>query len=90
MRSKTIARVLNANVIYLQDKSELQISGVVHRNGDEEFLKTLKFSERNAGVFEKKVRLGDRRSPAAVDIDGITARLENGEPSSVGGWRHRY
>lgn len=43
-------------------------------------MKTLTLSERNAGFFEKKVRLGDRRHPAAVETGGITAKLENGEP----------
>lgn len=65
-------------MVRVQDKSEIQISGVVLKKGDEEFLKTLAISERNAGLFEKKVRLGDRRHPAAVDTDGITAKLDNG------------
>lgn len=42
-------------------------------------MKTLTFSERNAGLFEKKVRLGDQMHLAVVDAHGITARLENGE-----------
>lgn len=64
---------------YVQNKSEIQISGVVLRGGDEEFLKMLTLGERNVGLFEKKVRLGDQRHPAAVDAHEITAKLENGE-----------
>jgi HSP20 family protein len=60
------------------DKSELTVAGVVHRPGDEEFLKSLALDERKVGAFERKVRLGTRASPAAVDIDGISARLDNG------------
>lgn len=65
----------------MQDKSEIHISGVVLRGGnrDEEFLKALTLSERDAGLFEKKVRLGNRSHPAAVDTDGITAKLDSGE-----------
>jgi len=60
------------------ERSELQISGVVHRPGDEEFLKTLAMEERKVGAFERKVRLGTRAHPAQVDVDGISAKLENG------------
>jgi HSP20 family protein len=60
------------------EKSELSIAGVVHRPGDEAFLKTLALDERKVGAFERKVRLGTRSSPAQVDVEGITARLENG------------
>lgn len=60
------------------EKSELAIAGVVHRPGDEEFLKTLAMDERKVGAFERKVRLGSRANPAQVDVDGITARMEDG------------
>lgn len=60
------------------EKSELNITGVVHRAGDEEFLKTLAMGERKVGAFERKVRLGSRAVPAQVDADGITAKLEDG------------
>ncbi|KAF1809548.1 HSP20-like chaperone [Eremomyces bilateralis CBS 781.70] len=60
------------------DKSELSIAGVVHRPGDEEFLKTLALNERKVGPFERKIRLGTRANPAQVDVDGITAKLEDG------------
>jgi HSP20 family protein len=60
------------------EKSELSIAGVVYRPGDEEFLKTLAMDERKVGAFEKKVRLGSRANPAQVDVDAITARMEDG------------
>lgn len=60
------------------EKSELSIAGVVYRPGDEEFLKTLAMDERKVGAFDRKVRLGSRANPAQVDIDAITARMEDG------------
>ncbi|KAL8700564.1 MAG: hypothetical protein Q9201_005379 [Fulgogasparrea decipioides] len=60
------------------DKSELSVAGVIYRPGDEEFLKTLALDERQVGVFERKVRLGSRASPAAVDEDGMGAKMEDG------------
>jgi HSP20 family protein len=63
---------------YDADKSELAIAGVVYRPGDEAFLKTLSMGERAVGVFDRRVRLGNERHPAEVDVDGITARLEDG------------
>ncbi|KAI9887484.1 MAG: hypothetical protein M1823_000663 [Watsoniomyces obsoletus] len=63
---------------YNADKSELSIAGVIYRPGDEEFLKTLSMGERKIGVFDRKVRLGNERHPAEIDIDGITAKMEDG------------
>ncbi|MCJ1340620.1 hypothetical protein MMC09_005916 [Bachmanniomyces sp. S44760] len=60
------------------EKSELSIAGVIYRPGDEDFLKTLAMDEREVGVFEKKVRLGSRAKPAAVEHDSITAKMEDG------------
>lgn len=60
------------------EKSELSIAGVIYRPGDEEFLKTLALDERKVGAFERKLRLGSRANPAQVDVDSITARLEDG------------
>jgi HSP20 family protein len=60
------------------EKSEVAVSGIVHRPGDEEFLKTLAMDERKVGVFERKVRLGSLANPAQVDVDGINAKLEDG------------
>ncbi|KAF9695636.1 hypothetical protein EKO04_006397 [Ascochyta lentis] len=60
------------------EKSELSVAGVIYRPGDEELLKTLSMKERNVGPFERKIRLGSRANPARVDVDGITAKLEDG------------
>lgn len=60
------------------EKSEISIGGVIYRPGDEEFLKTLALDERKVGAFERKVRLGSRANPAMVDVEGISARMEDG------------
>lgn len=60
------------------EKSELSIAGVIYRPGDEDFLKTLAMDERKVGPFERKIRLGTRANPAAIDADGISAKLEDG------------
>ena len=60
------------------DKSELGVAGVIYRPGDENFLKTLAMDERQVGVFERKIRLGSRASPANVEVDTITAKMEDG------------
>ncbi|KAF8477077.1 HSP20-like chaperone [Kalaharituber pfeilii] len=60
------------------DSSEIQVSGVVHRNADEELMKKLVIKRRNVGVFKRKFRLGTRKRPASIDADHITAKLENG------------
>lgn len=60
------------------EKSELNISGVLYRPGEEEFLQALALDERQQGAFSRKIRLGSRAHPAQVDADGITAKLEDG------------
>lgn len=60
------------------EKSELSVAGVIYRPGDEEFLKTLALNERKVGPFDRKIRLGTRASPAHIDADRITAKLEDG------------
>ena len=60
------------------EKSELSLTGVTYRPGDEDFLKTLALDERKIGAFERKVRLGSRAHPAQVNADDITAKLEDG------------
>jgi len=72
------ARKENIAVNYDADRSELSVSGVITRPGDEEFLKTLAMDEREVGVFERKVRLGSRANPAAVEVDAIKAAMEDG------------
>ncbi|KAI7225725.1 hypothetical protein KC343_g5728 [Hortaea werneckii] len=61
-----------------QEKSELSIGGVIYRPGGEELLQTLALDERKVGAFERKLRLGSRANPAQVDVDAITAKLEDG------------
>ena len=60
------------------DKSELSVAGVIYRPGDEETLKTLALDEREVGAFERKVALGTKLSPAQVDAEGISAKMEDG------------
>ena len=60
------------------DKSELSVAGVIYRPGDEEFLKTLALDERKVGVFERKIKLGNKADPAQVDSEGISAKMEEG------------
>ncbi|KAH9870053.1 hypothetical protein J1614_006975 [Plenodomus biglobosus] len=60
------------------EKSELSVAGVIYRPGDEEFLKTLALNERKVGAFQRKMRLGTHATPAHVDAEGITAKLEDG------------
>lgn len=72
------AKKEDIGVSYDAEKSELSVAGVIHRPGDEDFLKTLALDERRVGVFERKVRLGSRANPAQVDADGITAKLTDG------------
>jgi HSP20 family protein len=60
------------------EKSALSIAGVIYRPGDEDFLKTLAMNERKVGPFERNIHLGTRATPANVDADGITAKLEDG------------
>lgn len=57
------------------EKKILTVAGVVYRSGDEEFLKTLTFSERKVGMFEREVSLGE---DGEVDGDEIKAKLEDG------------
>ncbi|KKY26949.1 putative heat shock protein 42 [Diplodia seriata] len=72
------AKKEDVGVSWDAEKSEISISGVVHRPGDEEFIKTLALNERKVGPFERKIRLGSRANPAQVDDDAITAKLEDG------------
>ncbi|KAF2756959.1 hypothetical protein EJ05DRAFT_477175 [Pseudovirgaria hyperparasitica] len=72
------AKKEDVGVSWDAEKSELSIAGVIHRPGDEDFVKTLALNERRVGAFERKVRLGSRANPAPVDADMITAKLEDG------------
>ncbi|KAK7424959.1 hypothetical protein QQX98_000235 [Neonectria punicea] len=62
------------------DRNVLNIAGVVHRPGDEAFLRTLSSGERKVGMFERNMTLppdgADQRDE--VDSAGITAKMEDG------------
>ncbi|KAH7170981.1 HSP20-like chaperone [Dactylonectria macrodidyma] len=62
------------------DRSVLNISGVVHRPGDEEFLNTMTSSERKVGVFDRNVTLPPPGADERDEVDGlgITAKMEDG------------
>ena len=60
------------------ENQEIQVAGVIHRPGDEAFLKTIAFDERDIGVFERKIKLGTKAQPASVNADGISAKMEDG------------
>lgn len=65
------------------DRSVLAVSGVVHRPGDEDFIKGLVSGERSVGLFSREVGLppvgqdkGD--SKEEVNAEGIFAKMEDG------------
>lgn len=66
------------------DRSVLSVSGVVHRPGDEEFIRGLVSGERSVGLFSREVGLppagqdikGD--SKEEVNAEGIVAKMEDG------------
>ncbi|EXJ61613.1 hypothetical protein A1O7_02041 [Cladophialophora yegresii CBS 114405] len=63
------------------EHSVLRIAGVVHRPGvDEEMMSRLVVDgrKRETGVFEKTIRLGTTKAPAAVDVEGISAKMVDG------------
>lgn len=61
------------------EKGVLNVAGVVYRQGEEEFLKTLSQSERKVGMFERSVKLPPgNEEKEEVDGDSITAKLEDG------------
>jgi HSP20 family protein len=61
------------------EKNELNVAGVVYRQGDEEFLKTLSKKERKVGAFERSIKLPPGEDEKEeVDSDNITAKLEDG------------
>ena len=64
------------------ERHVLQVTGVVHRPGDEEFINSLVGGERRIGLFEREIKLpppgveGTERDE--VDGQGISAKMENG------------
>ncbi len=73
------AKKEDVGVNWDSDKGVLNLAGVVYRQGDEEFLKTLSKSERKVGVFERSIKLPPgEEEKEEVDSDAITAKLEDG------------
>ncbi|KAJ5682667.1 hypothetical protein N7462_005832 [Penicillium macrosclerotiorum] len=69
------------SIDYDTDESVLRLAGVVYRPGMNEDLHQAMVMEeraREVGVFEREVRLGTHESPAAISVDEITAKLEDG------------
>ncbi|KAH8814945.1 HSP20-like chaperone [Xylogone sp. PMI_703] len=64
------------------DRGELNIAGVIYRNGDEEFLNNIVQSERKVGMFERVIKLPPpgivSEEKEEVDSDHIVAKLEDG------------
>lgn len=63
------------------DSSTLNISGIVLRPGDEQFLASLASGERTVGMFERNIVLppaGAATEREEVDGFGISAKLEDG------------
>lgn len=73
------ARKEDVGVNFDADTSELNVAGVVYRQGDEEFLKTLTQSERKVGVFERTIKIPPTgQEKEEVDGDAISAKMEDG------------
>ena len=72
------AKKKDVEVNWEAEHSRLHITGTVARPVDAEVLETLVTHERKAGAFQRRVRLGNGTSPAQVDVDGITAKIEDG------------
>ncbi|PKS12046.1 hypothetical protein jhhlp_001342 [Lomentospora prolificans] len=74
------AKKEDVHVHWNADKSHIDISGIIHRPGDEEFLRGLVSSERRVGYFERTVKLPpeDCESNDEVDGLGISAKMEDG------------
>ena len=62
------------------ERGVLNIAGVVHRPGDEEFLSTLTSGERKIGLFERSIKLPPVGTSEKDEVDGlsISAKMEDG------------
>ncbi|KAH8591347.1 HSP20-like chaperone [Bisporella sp. PMI_857] len=73
------AKKEDVGVHWDNEKRTLNLAGVVYRQGDEEFLKTLSQSERRVGEFERAIKLPPgTEEKEEVDGEAITAKLEDG------------
>jgi HSP20 family protein len=74
------AKKEDVGVSWDPEAGALRIAGVVHRPGDEAFLRALATAERRVGVFERSIPLPPTGTSSRdeVDAQGITARMEDG------------
>lgn len=74
------ARKEDIGVNWNPDNNTLNIAGVVHRPGDEEFIQGLVSGERRVGMFERNINLPPAGVAEKEDVDGqgISARMEDG------------
>ena len=72
------AKKQDLDVSWDAENFQVIVSGIIHRPGDEEFLKTLAVDEREIGLFERKIKLGTKTDPVSVDADTISAKMEDG------------
>jgi len=73
------AKKEDVGVNFDAEKSELNVAGVVYRQGEEDFLKCLSQSERKVGVFERTIKIPPTgQEKEEVDGDAITAKMEDG------------
>jgi HSP20 family protein len=89
------AKKSDLSVNWDAEKSELVVAGVVYRPGDEALLKTLALDERKVGAFERKVKLGGEEKKTEVEVEGITAKMEDGVlvvvlPKKEGEWESLF
>jgi HSP20 family protein len=75
------AKKEDLSIDYDAGESVLRLAGVVYRPGITEDLHqglVMEERAREVGVFEREVRLGTRAAPAAVVVEEISAKLEDG------------
>ncbi|CAL5866791.1 uncharacterized protein PFLUO_LOCUS1001 [Penicillium psychrofluorescens] len=75
------AKKEDLSIDYDAGESVLRLAGVVYRPGISEDLHqglVMEGRAREVGVFEREVRLGSRAAPAAVVVEEISAKLEDG------------
>ena len=72
------AKKQDLGVSWDAENFQVIVSGIIHRPGDEEFLKTLAVDEREIGLFERKIKLGTKTDPVSIDADTISAKMEDG------------
>ncbi|KFA50849.1 hypothetical protein S40293_05817 [Stachybotrys chartarum IBT 40293] len=73
------AKKQDVSLDWSQERRTLKVAGVVHRPGDEEFLRSQVVSERRFGYFERDIVLSSEAG-ARDEVDGlaISAKMEDG------------